>query len=508
MIKELSEHRSEVISEKGPITNTEIRLSDAVNPKKVVKPLISPPKTFVTGELKPAKPQEDAKWSNFSSDDRVVRESIQNNAKASRQIMSGRDNKQGDREDQARNKETPQFMSNFHETPVQRLDKPAKQELAQNYIESEDEIVYRQLEAEKARLQEQLKLANARNQQLKKLSKSSKSKPDASFPTERLEDFENQLKTLRLVMQQKREKTSQLKDILKKNIIKKHEGLVELENLKQKIVKMKDGTAKLAEELDLRKAELLTETLSYNSQLEKTLNTPEDFRLLRYFKESSDNLSKRDSLEIKRGYCAEPVALIEENLPRGFITDMEDENILKLKFLTAKKKGIFFEDDSLKIAVKQVVKEDKVSGFVLRFISKRDHEEWVDVSFAGNHRGFKFSVDKRVFEIEPSDFYDLELDIIKKPEREMPHMQVKTKKGEEQELLITNISIPIAINWYYPHIKLAKSQYNYLWNSSKGYLVQSEMREVDRALFAGEAELLAFIDNLRLFEISKSSLPR
>lgn len=465
----------------------------------------------MTADIQHKKINDDIRSIDYQSDEMQVRAMNETNAKASKYIHSGIDNKIGELRMNSMQKETPQFMSNTHDQNEFKLEKLVKagiSEYTPKPLAPIDDSACRRLEEEKSRLIELLSKAKDKNRQLRNTPRPNKGNKNAipGFPVEKLDDFESQLTSLKHLEQEKKEKISNAKDRLKESLKKKHDGLIELDNLKNKILNFKENSTKINKELDLKKTELLSETLSYNSQLEKTLNTPEDFRLLRYFKDRSDT-SKQISND-RREYCGESVTLTEDNLPRNFITDMEDEDIIRLKFLTAKKKGIFYEDDSLKVAVKQAIKDGKCCGFVLRFISKRDKPEWIDASFAGNHRSFGFSVERRKFEIEPSEFYDLEFVVTKRPDKEVPSIQIKAKKGEADELFITTVTVPIAVNWYYPHVRLAKSQYNYLWNSSKGYLVQSEMREIDKTLFAGEAELLTFIENLRLVETTKRNLPR
>lgn len=347
------------------------------------------------------------------------------------------------------------------------------------------------LEEEKKSLQAQLKKLMDRKREIERTPKAS-SEDHKGFPVDRLQDFEVQVKNLVELESTKKNEISVKKQLLKERLVQKHEGLAALETQKQKILKKKDENHSLLLELDGKKSELVSATLGYNSEIENTLNTPEDFRLLRYFKES---LSAAQPTK-KREYCPVQVSLSTDNLPKGLINDQSDACLLRFKYLISKKKGIFYEDGNLKIALKWTAGSDKSIHFVMRFINDNIKKERISTVLLDDSQKFNFSVDKRVFEVEPKEHYDLEFQIGTPVLNELPVLQLKTKRGEYEELMVTNVSLPITANWYYPLLRVTHSQFVHYWDSGRGYLLQSEMREIDNAIFAGEAELLVLIENL------------
>lgn len=346
------------------------------------------------------------------------------------------------------------------------------------------------LEDEKKMLQNQLKRLLDKRKELEQRPKQNTS-DNKNFPLDRLHEYESQIKSMVDVESTKRTSIAAKKQQLKDKLAEKHKGLTNLETDKEKIINRKEQNHLLLIELDNKKSELVNTTLGLNAHIEFTLNTAEDFRLLRYFKEQSGNAASKS-----REYCPEQVVLSAETLPKGLINENHDTGFLRFKFLISKKKGLIYEDENIKIALKVEMKSENSPLFVLRFMNQKQKTEWVSTMFLNNYQKFKFSVDKRVFEIEPKEYYDLEFEIATPPLDEMPVLQLKSKRGETDSLLVTNLSLPITANWYFPLLRVTASQFSHYWANAHGYLLQTEMREIDHSIFAGEVELLALIDKL------------
>ena len=452
---------------KEPLKATELKMISTKGDSNIKMPKISLPRSFVTPEIKDDK----AKDSNRSrKDDSRVPLSKPDYLLSLSGISPDHD------------ADFPKLSPNFQAKNGTRVEphEPAVDTAAAD-----------RLEEEKRQLQQQLKRLLDRRRELEQLPKG-QADTLKGFPVDRLHDFEEQMNSLVTVESAKKTEIYQLKQKLKEKLAGKHKGLVDLETLKQKILKKKDDNHLLLLELDGKKSDLVHATLNSNAQIENTLNTPEDFRLLRYFKENSFSSPSSKTRE----YSPAQISLTVDSLPRGLISDPSDNGYLRSKFLISKKKGIFFEDENLKVALKYAVRNNNAVFFVMRFINLKPKMEWISTVFLNQSHQFRFSVDKRVFEIEPKEFYDLDFEITSPPLDELPVLQLKTKRGEQASLVITNISLPITANWYYPLLRVTNSQFLHFWNSGHGYLQQTEMREIDGAIFAGENDLLALIDNL------------
>jgi hypothetical protein len=319
--------------------------------------------------------------------------------------------------------------------------------------------------------------------------------PNAQLPLTKVHVYENDLKLLDQLTEEKKRRMETLRSTLRDRLLQKQAALKNLEDMKSNVIKLKSGNAELIAQLDQRKSDLISGVIIINNQLQQTVSSPDDFRLLRYLKDS--NIRKGDSAA-RVTYATGELKLSTEILPRGLLSSEDDEEIMRVKYLILKKKGIAFEDAAMKVALKVVQKANHQVEFVMRLINKTGTTQQYEMKLQNERNNFYWSISRKQCTIEPYEFSDFEFSLVDPPLKELPSIQIKqhSLNKPNPDMAIAVLTLPITINWHYPLVKLTQTQFDHLWLRSPGHYIQTELRELDSVIATSEVDILGLMENL------------
>lgn len=223
-------------------------------------------------------------------------------------------------------------------------------------------------------------------------------------------------------------------------------------------------------------------------------------------------LGDRGGNGVRKGCEVVRMGMDGNMLPKGIASLMEEENLLRLKFLTLKQKGIAFENEKLILAIKVVdvdfeSKESNITGqFLMRIAVKPDIGVNLNiaVNLSKNHPTTSISQTEFNAEIGLQSYQEFRFKIRTTSFDELISVKLMCEEAASNSNISTReisyFNMPISITWFYPFQPLTPHQYEYLHQRSNGHemvVVQTEIRQLDHRVAKTASDLKALCPNLR-----------
>lgn len=460
--RDVSELKSDILHQDRPLPHTtELRLTKSISSERKNAPVvINAPKKFVLGQ-------------NYRA---VANQSSSHTLATSSNPKGGVQN-------------SPQTV--IKPLPLDSLN------AASNFQEEKKKLL-KKLDSERARLtelkKEQKKMLQESQKALKE-SEESLSKTGQAFPSQKITALENQHKLSEDALEGKQAKLNRLQLQLKDFFELKKDLLQKLASENKTILKLEKENSTLKADISEKKKELLKATLASNKILENNLKDIDDSRLAKDIRVAKE-VGREPSKSIKV-YSSE-IKLQESHLPRGWLAGMEEEDVLKLKYLTLIPKGIVYEDQFIKVALKTELNSQMKRIFVMRVINCQEEKKKIDLKFCSNPNwDFAIEGDNKSFTLEGKEEYTFEFRIGKPSYSEIPSVELTSfiESSRAQAVLIplnpksssqtsvTKFALPISALWYHPLKTINEDQFNKLWPHKQDLYFQTEERELDLLVF-------------------------
>ncbi len=311
-----------------------------------------------------------------------------------------------------------------------------------------------------------------------------------SSVAEQVSELEKELQLLDDHNEAKKMKLQKLRRKLRDKLAAKKSALERVEEAKSQILQATRQNLELSELIAEKKAQVVSASLAMNELMRRTVSSEADVRLLKLVEGPGTQSASPQRLTVYPG----EVKLHADYLPHDWSLAKSDEDaIVRTKFLTLRMQGLCYEDERLKVAVKR--KPDGSSGvtFVVRLVNCAPGPRRLQAAFLNLDQNLQLGPGPTSADLQPQAHLDLEFRVLQPPLNELPRLQVKASEATARDFLLTHVSLPLALNWHCPAVRLSAQQFEAFWFKGHGHFLQSELREVDRSIAASEADLLALL---------------
>ena len=358
--------------------------------------------------------------------------------------------------------------------------------------------------------------------------KSTSGKP--STIVDQITEQEKEIKFIDDNNDMKRLKIEKLKKKLREKLEGKRQALEDLEVLRKQIMSNKQYNGELTKLVEEKKEMMLSLTMNLNDNMKKTIISNNDIRLTKLIGNQMDRFQNnyndipqikvsdvsRNVKEIKSGereqgakltYCVGDVKLHSDNLPKEWKLLKNEEDIIRLKFLTLRKQGICYEDEYVKVALKYKDSKENEADFSLRVINIMSSRKLFEISFTNMRNYLIIESEQKMSNLEKNSHIQIDFKIVDAPVNSLPIMQIKITEPDQDNSILINVTLPISLNWFFPLIILSKQQFDYLWTKNPGHFLQSELREMDNTIITSGNDITSLVPQMAHYPSSPHDPP-
>ena len=510
ILKNISENESEIISEKPPPRSTELKFSldSTIKPAHAAK--IVPPKNFSLNAAQDSS-LEGRSVHLASKTDPFSRQQPADERLQKRLHEDPADNSNSLEQD-LHNLPSSKFTIPVRIGTNKSIDDQAKslkhipagpllpgQKLAATPLPffsgerpPEPSQVVAQLLAEKEGLLGALGRQRRELEELQAYLREKTAKSAKQSVVDHVSELEKELKLLDDNNEAKRMKIQKLRRKIRDRLAAKKATLEQVDDTKSQILAARKHNQELAEVIGEKRSALVSTSLAMNDLMRRTVGSEGDIRLLKVVGAPGGEQTAEPHQRVT--FFPGEVRLHADYLPRDWnLAKTDPDAIVRMKFLTLRQQGLCYEDACMKVAVKR--KPDGAGGlcFVVRLINCGPAAKQFQASFLNFGQNVLLGKNGSAAELPPGGHFELEFRVLDPPLNELPRLQVKTADPSARDFLLTNVSLPIALHWHFPSVKLTPPQFDSFWLKGFGHFLQSELREVDRSIIASGADLLALL---------------